>query len=222
MKLMNLLFGRMIDRRIAEYQNDLITKHCDEVQNIYKTMRGWRHDYHNHIQTLLALLGDEEKTKKYLLNLNHDLTSVDTVIKTGNVMIDAILNSKLSLIKSKEIKVNAKAVVPPQLNISEIDLCVIIGNLLDNAMEACVQQRDEDERFIRVFIGMLKGQLYISVSNSVGGDIKKAGKHYLSTKNSPNHGFGLMRIDNIAAKYGGFVNRQNEDGVFATEIMLPL
>lgn len=222
MKLMNLLFGRMIDRRIAEYQNDLITKHCDEVQNIYKTMRGWRHDYHNHIQTLLALLGDEEKTKEYLLNLNHDLTSVDTVIKTGNVMIDAILNSKLSLIKSKKIKVNAKAVVPPELNISEIDLCVIIGNLLDNAMEACVQQREEDDRFIRIFIGMLKGQLYISVSNSDGGDIKKANKHYLSTKNSPNHGFGLMRIDNIAAKYQGFVNRQNEDGVFATEIMLPL
>lgn len=222
MKLMNLLFGRMIDRRIAEYQNDLITKHCDEVQNIYKTMRGWRHDYHNHIQTLLALLGDEEKTKEYLLNLNHDLTSVDTVIKTGNVMIDAILNSKLSLIKAKKIKVNAKAVVPPELNISEIDLCVIIGNLLDNAMEACIQQREEDERFIRVFIGMLKGNLYISVSNSVGGEIKKAGKHYLSTKNSPNHGFGLMRIDNIAAKYEGFVNRQNEDGVFATEVMLPL
>ena len=222
MKLMNLLFGRMIDRRIAEYQNDLITKHCDEVQNIYKTMRGWRHDYHNHIQTLLALLGDEEETKEYLLNLNHDLTSVDTVIKTGNVMIDAILNSKLSLIKAKKIKVNAKAVVPPELNISEIDLCVIIGNLLDNAMEACIQQREEDERFIRVFIGMLKGNLYISVSNSVGGEIKKAGKHYLSTKNSPNHGFGLMRIDNIAAKYEGFVNRQNEDGVFATEVMLPL
>lgn len=182
MGLMNLLFGRMIDRRIAEYQNDLITKHCAEVQNIYKTMRGWRHDYHNHIQTLLALSGDEEKTKEYLLNLNHDLTSVDTVIKTGNIMIDAILNSKLSLIKSKNIKVNAKAVVPPKLNISEIDLCVIIGNLLDNAMEACLRQKGEEDRFIRVFIGMLKGQLYVSVANSVGGEIKKSGKHYLSSK----------------------------------------
>lgn len=222
MKLMNLLFGRMIDHRIAEYQNDLITKHCDEVENIYKTMRGWRHDYHNHIQTLLALSGDEEKTKEYLLNLNQDLTSVDTVIKTGNVMVDAILNSKLSLIKSKKINVNAKAVVPPKLNISEIDLCVIIGNLLDNAMEACLVQPEENDRFIRIFIGVLKGQLYISVSNSVGGNIKKSGRNYLSTKNSPSHGFGLMRVDKIAARYQGFVNRQNEDGVFATEIMLPI
>lgn len=222
MRLTDLLFGRMIDRRIAEYQNDLITRHCDEVQNIYRTMRGWRHDYHNHIQALLALSSDEGKTRSYLLKLNDDLTSIDTVIKTGNVMIDAILNSKLSLIKSKKIDINAKAAVPPRLHISEIDLCVIIGNLLDNAMEACLRQGEAENRFIRVFIGVLKDQLYVSVTNSVGGEIRKSGKNYLSVKKNPNHGFGLMRVDKIVEKYEGFVNRQNEEGVFATEIMLPL
>lgn len=222
MKLMDALFGRVIDRRIAEYQNDLITKHCDEVQNIYKTMRGWRHDYHNHIQTLLALSGDVEKTREYLLNLNADLTTVDTVLKTGNVMVDAILNSKLSLLKSKDIQVNAKAVVPPDLQISEIDLCVIIGNLLDNAMEACLRQTEGAERFIRLFIGILKDQLYVSVSNSAYGELRKEGKTYLSTKKSAGHGFGLMRVDRIVKKYDGYINRQNEEGVFATEIMLPL
>ena len=222
MGLMNLLFGKMIDRRIAEYQNDLITKHCDEVQNIYRTMRGWRHDYHNHIQTLLALSGDESKTKEYLLKLNDDLSKVDTVLKTGNVMVDAILNSKLSLIYSKNIRTNAKAVVPENLKISEIDLCVIIGNLLDNAMEACLRQTEKDDRFIRGFIGVMKDQLYLSVSNSVGGEMHKAGKTYVSSKNSATHGFGLMRIDRLAGKYNGYVNRQNEDGVFATEVLLPL
>ena len=222
MGLMNLLFGRMIERRIAEYQNDLITKHCAEVQNIYKTMRGWRHDYHNHIQTLLALSGNEQKTQEYLLKLNDDLIHVDSVVKTGNVMVDAILNSKLSLIKTKGISIHAKAVVPPMFHISEIDLCVIIGNLLDNAMEACLRQPEGEDRFIRVFIGVLKGQLYISVSNSVGGIVQKIGKTYLSSKNNATHGFGLMRIDRIVAKYHGYVNRQNEEGVFATEVMLPL
>lgn len=222
MGLTNLLLGKFIDRRIATYQSDLITRHCNEVQNIYKTMRGWRHDYHNHIQTLLALCGNEEQTREYLLRLNDDLTTVDTVIKTGNVMVDAILNSKLSLIKSKGISVNAKAIVPSELKISEIDLCVIIGNLLDNAMEACLQQPADTDRFIRVFIGILKGQLYLSVSNSFGGEIKKSRKTYLSTKNSANHGFGLIRVDTIADKYDGYVNRQSEEGVFATEVMLPL
>ena len=222
MKLFDIIFGKAIDRRIAAYQNDLITKHCDEVDNIYRQMRGWRHDYHNHIQAMLAMTDNPEELRKYLWMLNDDLTTVDTVLKTGNVMVDAILNSKLSLIKTKNIAVNAKAVVPTELKISEIDLCVIIGNLLDNAMEACLRQGEGEERFIRVYIGTLKQQLYLCVTNSVGGEVKKVGRTYLSTKDSTNHGYGLMRIDRLADKYGGYVNRQNEPGAFATEIMLPL
>lgn len=217
-------FSKLVDKRISAYQNDLITKHCEEVQNIYRHMRGWRHDYHNHIQTMKAHLAFEqtEELESYLSKLDDDLTSVDTVLKTGNVMVDAILNSKISLALSRKINVKAKATVPKELKVSEIDLCVIIGNLLDNAMEACLKQTNENDRFIRVYIDILKEQLYISISNSVGGDIKKTGKTYISTKNSASHGFGLMRVDRIAEKYKGYVNRQNEEGVFATEVMLPL
>ncbi len=222
MNLFDRLFGRAIDRRIAAYQNDLIAKQCEEVENIYRTMRGWRHDYHNHIQAMLALTDKPEELRQYLWNLNDDLTTVDTVLKTGNVMVDAILNSKLSLIKTKNIPLTAKATVPAQLSLSEIDLCAIIGNLLDNAMEACLRQSDPEERFIRVYIGKLKQQLYICVTNSVGGELKKAGKTYLTTKEPGSHGFGLMRIDRLAEKYGGYVNRQSEPGAFATEVMLPL
>ena len=225
-KYMNML----IDKRIAAYQNDLVMKHYDEVQNIYSQMRGWRHDYHNHIQAMKAFLvsGNGAEHLEYLGKLDADLTSVDTVIKTGNVMIDAILNSKLSLASSKKINITTKVAVPQKLKVSEIDLCVIIGNMLDNAIEACMKLSDENERFIRVFIGTHKSMLYVCVFNAAGGEVKKSGKTYHSTKNSEfpaariTHGFGLMRIDRIAAKYGGFVNRQNEKGVFATEIMFPL
>lgn len=232
MGLFFLLFGRAIDKRIAGYQNELITKHCDEVQNIYKTMRGWRHDYHNHIQAMKVLTvqmreagnGDESlvQLEEYLDKLNDDLTTVDTVVKTGNVMVDAILNSKLSLMKAKELPVNVKAAVPKEFGISEVDLCVVIGNLLDNAMEACEKQPEKAKRFIRVYIGVLKQQLYVSVTNSVCGGVKKEGKKYLSTKRSMNHGYGLMRIDRIVDKYHGYVNRQDEEDVFVTEVMLPL
>lgn len=222
MKLVDLLFGRMIHRKISEYQSDLMKTHCDEVENIYKTMRGWRHDYHNHIQTLLALCEDTERTKEYLWKLNDDLTSVDTVIKTGNVMVDAILNSKISLLKSKGISVNAKAIVPPELGVSEVDLCTVIGNLLDNAMEGVLRQPEGNERFIRVFIGILKEQLYISVYNSTGGKLKRNKNTYISTKTGKNHGFGLISVDRIVKKYKGFINRQNEEGIFATEVLLPL
>lgn len=214
----------LMEKRIATYQNDLIVKYYDEVQNIYNQMRGWRHDYHNHIQAMKALsaLGRSDQMDEYLGNLDADLTSVDTVLETGNVMVDAIVNSKISLAVSKNIKVNAKAYVPHTLPVSEIDLCVIIGNLLDNSMEACEKQPNEEDRFIRIYIGTYKELFYISVANAVGGEVKKLGKSYLSTKDSPSHGFGLIRIDKIVVKYNGFINRQNEEGMFVTEIMLPL
>ena len=217
-----MLLQKLIDKRIESYQSELIEKYCAEVESMYTKMRGWRHDYHNHIQAMLALTDKPQQLRAYLLKLNSDLTTVDTVIKTGNVMVDAILNSKLSLIQSRQINLHAKAVVPSDLRISEIDLCTVIGNLLDNAMEACLKQERDSERFVRVYIGILKKQLYISVQNSSGQQIKKSGKTYISTKNSESHGFGLKRIDRIVAKYDGYINRQNEEGIFATEVLLPL
>lgn len=212
-----------VDRKISRFQNELVDRHYAEVETMYRKMRGWRHDYHNHIQVLKAHmeLAQYEEAKRYLTMLNDDLPTVDTVIKTGNVMVDAILNSKLTMIKEKDIRVDATAVVPQDVPFSGIDLSVLIGDLLDNAMEACAQVLDKDERFIRIYIDIVKKQLYISVTNSMDGRAKRRGFQYLSTK-AGLHGFGLIRIDRIASKYGGFVNRQNEEGVFATEVMLPL
>lgn len=218
--------GLLVDRRTLRYQSDLLQKHCEEVQNMYRQTRGWRHDYHNHIQTMKAHLamGRLEELEAYLNELDQDLTTVDTVIKTGNVMVDAILNSKISAAASRGIAVEAKAVVPEKLDtsLSEVDVCLIIGNLMDNAIEACMKIPQEGQRFIRVYVDILKGQLYIYIINAVGGHPKRAGGVYVSEKNADSHGFGLMRVDKVVDKYHGFLDRQHEEGVFATEIMLPL
>lgn len=217
---------RAMDRRTLLYQNDLMEKHCEEVQNMYRQTRGWRHDYHNHIQTMKAhlVMGELQKLEEYLNELDTDLTTVDTVIKTGNVMIDAILNSKISLARAREISVDAKAIVPSELDtsISEVDLSLIIGNLMDNAMEACMGIEDREKRFIRVYIDILKGQLYIYIMNSAEGKRERLGKIYKSTKDSRYHGFGLMRIDKVVERYHGCLERQDEEGVFVTEVTLPL
>lgn len=145
------LFSKKIDKEIALYQSELIETHYREVDNMYRQIRGWRHDYRNHIQTMKAYAakGDLEAIKNYLDLLDEDLTTVDTVIKTGNPMTDAILNSKISLAKSKDIEVIADAHIPVKLKTSEIDLCCIIGNLFDNAIEASVKL-EKDKRQIRI------------------------------------------------------------------------
>lgn len=216
------IFSRIIDKRIAAYQRDLIELHYREVDNMYGQMRGWRHDYRDHIQTMKAFAAadDMDSIRSYLDSLEHDLTTVDTVIKTGNRMTDAILNSKISLAKSKNIPVTADAHIPVELGLSEVDLCVIVGNLFNNAIEASLAL-PEDKRCIRVYMEMKSTQPYISFFNLTAQkkQTKVAGR-FKSTKGE-GHGLGLVRIDNIVERLGGYLSRNSEDGAFTTEILLP-
>jgi len=214
--------SRLIDRRIAAYQKDLIRIHYAEVENMYNKMRGWKHDYANHIQAMKghAANGDLETIARYLNELDNDLKTVESVIKTGNKMTDAVLNSKISLAQSKGITVSADANVALELQTSQLDLCIIIGNLMDNAIEACAAL-PKDARLIRVFMEMKNTQLYISVTNSApAGKMEKVGGRYLTSKGK-GHGFGLVRIDHIIERHSGFISRNSEDGVYTTEILLP-
>ena len=208
------------DKRIAEYQRELIETHYAEVETMYRQMRRWRHDYRNHIAVMKAYAesGDLDAIKKYLDELDTDLNTVDTVIKTGNAMADAIFNSKISLARSKGIEVRATAHIPVALKISDLDLCVIIGNLFDNAIDASMAL-PEGNRVIRVYMDIKGTQLYISFTNfTAGKKMQKKNGVFSSTKRGGSHGFGLVSIDN---KYGGYLSRNSEDGAFTTEILLP-
>ena len=214
--------GKRIDRKVAAYQRGLIETHYAEVENMYRSMRGWRHDYRNHIQTMkvYAENGDLEAIKHYLDALDNDLTAVDTIIKTGNPMTDAILNSKISLARSKHIEVRADAHIPVLLKISEIDLCCIIGNLFDNAIEASLEL-PEDKRMIRVYMDMKGSKLYISFTNfTAGKKLRSVSGRFASTKGS-DRGLGLVRVDTIVERLGGYLSRASEDGAFTTEVLLP-
>ena len=216
------LFSKQIDKRIAAYQRELIETHYQEVDNMYRQIRGWRHDYRNHIQMMkvLAANGDMDGIKSYLDMLDTDLNTVDTVVKTGNAMADAILNSKTSLARSKNIAVHVDAHIPVKLKMSELDLCCIIGNLFDNAIEASLEL-PEDRRMIRVYMDMKNTQLYISFTNfTATKKMVKIGKIFRSTKGD-GHGFGLVRMDNIIERLDGYLSRNSEDGAFTTEILIP-
>ena len=216
------LFSKQIDKRIAAYQRELIETHYKEVENMYRQIRGWRHDYRNHIQLMkvLAANGDMDGIKAYLDELDTDLNTVDTVVKTGNAMADAILNSKISLAQSRGITVHCDAHIPVQLKTSEIDLCCIIGNLFDNAIEAS-QKLPLDQRLIRVYMDMKNTQLYISFTNfTASGKLQKVGKLFATSKGE-GHGFGLVRIDAIVERLDGYLSRNSEDGAFTTEILIP-
>lgn len=214
--------SKQIDKRLAAYQRELIETHYQEVENMYRQVRGWRHDYRNHIQMMKVLAANEdlEGLKVYLDQLDTDLNTVDTVVKTGNAMADAILNSKISLAKSRGIPVQVDAHIPVKLKMSELDLCCILGNLFDNAIDASLAL-PEDQRLIRVYMDMKGSQLYISFTNfTASKKMEKVGKGFRTTKGQ-GHGFGLVRIDSIIERLDGYLSRNSEDGAFTTEILIP-
>ena len=217
------LLSKLIDRRIGIYQRELIETHYTEVENMYRQMRGWRHDYRSHIQVMKAhaAAGDLEAVQAYLDKLDADLTALDPAVRTGNAMVDAILNSKISLARSREISVRADANIPVALRLSELDLCVIIGNLFDNAIEASMAL-PAPERLIRVYMEIKGAQLYITFTNlTAAGKRKKVSGRFATTKGE-GHGFGLVRIDNIVERLGGYITRSSEEGAFSTEILIPV
>ena len=213
-----MLFDKLIAKRVASFEKEILQKYYAEVENMYSRMRGWRHDYRHHIQAMKvhAANREYEEIDRYLDMLDDDLTNVETVLKTGNRMADAILNSKLSLAAQKDIQVKADAKIPVSLTVSELDLCIVIGNLLDNAIEACMELPPE-ERLIRIYMEMKGNYLYIALTNTAAGKKKQS---FRSTKGE-GHGFGIARADDIVKKYGGYITRASEDEAFSTEVLLP-
>lgn len=212
------LLEKMIHKRVAALENEIMQKYYQEIETMYTKMRGWRHDYRHHIQTMKvhAARGEYHEIDQYLDMLDSDLTSVETIVRTGNRMADAILNSKLSLAAEQNITIKVSADIPVALSISELDLCIVLSNLVDNAIDACIRLPVE-KRLIRIYMEMKGNYLYFSIINTAQG---RKQEHFFTTKGE-GHGFGLSRTDSIVKKYGGYIKRTSEDEAFSTEVLLP-
>ncbi len=215
-------YKKGFDFQAEQFRTELLEHNYAEIREIYMDMRGWRHDYHNHMQVMKAQLtmGSLEGIEAYLDKLERELDRVDTLVKSGNLMTDAILNSKLTLARRKDILVNCTAKLPEQLPVEDVDLCVILGNLLDNAIEGCGRM-EKGDRFLRVYLAVNGNQLYFSVQNSAKEEPDFEERNYI-TKKRGNHGLGMKRVKAAVDKYQGYLNLANEPGIFAAEVTMPV
>ena len=108
--------------KLIEYQTEQSRQHLGEVQGIYQEMRGYKHDFHHHLQTLKGQLetGETKRALAYIEQLDRQLMNVDTLLKTGNVSLDAILSAKIAQAKGAGIAVTVKANVPDRLLLSDL------------------------------------------------------------------------------------------------------
>lgn len=208
-------------RRQHQYykiQEQEITQYALEVEQIYQQMQAIRHDYLNHLQVMQAYLDQarDDDLANYIASLVNEMNQVDTIVRSGNTLIDALVNTKLSIARKKGATIDATVIAPKSLPVEPMDVSIILGNLLTNAVEAA--ERSENP-FIRLYIAPIRGNFYISVTNAMADAPRQ---NFLSLKGVNRQGYGITRIDQTVSKYDGIVNRQWEEGVFATEITLPL
>lgn len=206
--------------KLVEMQEEQARKHLEEVRSIYSEMRGYKHDFHHHLQALKGQLeaGETDRAIAYIEQLDQNLQGVDTLLKTGNVTADAILSAKIAPARAAGIAVTVQANLPAALTLSDLELSIVIGNLLDNAIEAC--QKAAGDRFIRLSLRMKGNMLYFYLLNSAGKKQTKVGSLFKTGKTGA-HGFGLHRAEAIIRQHGGWVKYNSEDGAFTSEFLVP-
>ena len=212
-------------------ENDLLTAQINQQQmgiknleNAYNRTRNFRHDIKNHLLTLniLAENGNVEEIRKYIREMNGIIDESSYIRITGISAVDAILNEKLYEAQSDSITTNYDVMNMEKNSIRPVDMCIILSNALDNAIEANRKIEDPEKRYIKLKMHGDETYSVISVTNPAAAAPVRANQNsYVTSKrDAANHGFGLKSIESTAKKYDGEMLTKFEDGVFTLVIKL--
>lgn len=207
---------------ILRQQHQYRIQYANNIKMQYDEIRRIRHDMKQSYSVIESLISDEKYTEasKYIESNINNFGKSEILIDVGNDFVNAILNSKLTFAKSIGIEVICSSTSNIQ-GIDDTDLCSLLGNMLDNAIEACEQCKGE--KLIEASISIRENKCIIIVSNSVESEIMKNNKALETTKkDAKNHGFGVKSIRTIAEKYGGLVNFYQEKSLFNCQVVLML
>ena len=187
----------------------------------YEELRKFRHDVKNHMLALNSMCTSEDNSqiKKYLSQLTNEVSSKKPVEYTGNRELDAVIAPFVLEAESKNIKVQFKGRVSDNVAIDMFDMCTIISNLLNNAIEAC-EKIQEDKRIIGFEIAGYNSQIFISVSNSYDMEsiINQKQKFITTKEDKLNHGIGLENVRRTVKKYDGDMRISQENERFIVSI----
>lgn len=214
-----------LQMQVKLQQTEMLMHHSEEIAGLYEEMRGWRHDYHNHLQVIQGYLqlGKYDRLGEYVDKLESHISAQHMPLDCGNELIDALISMKASLAEKQNIKCDIRIHVPGRLRITDTDMCALLGNLVDNAIEACQRiESTEPAKFIDIKMHTIRGQLYIHLRNSTSEKTHQLGHTFVTRKAGRNHGIGLRHIDEIVSRYDGYISRCIENNIFETKIMIPL
>ncbi len=228
------LLAYMYQLAVKQQENDELQEHAklleletSQYNNLLSTtesLRVIKHDMHHHLATIRTLLETDniEHIKQYLeeyqthFHLNYMLSA------TGNIVIDSILSTKTLLAKQQNIRLDFSVMLPKRFPITDVTLSALLGNLFDNAFDAC-KRLPKEKRWITFQIKVQEDMLIIFLENSFDGVMNQdSSGTYISRKKEPHHGIGLKRIFTLVEEANGFTAIRHTDNTFSVHIMIPL
>lgn len=216
------------------YQYEKLRKETEEIysqeaelRELHQNVRQLKHDMKNHLMVLTSYLnsGEYEQARAYTSELLDKFSTMHSYIETGNVLLNHILNEKLSYAKSMGILVKAEIENLAFAKMDRIDFSALLSNMLDNAIEALLREKGEAlcERLqMQVVISAQRGYETICVKNQISSSVFAKNPYLETSKEEKDlHGLGVGKIKAIVAQYGGMADFYEEDDFFCVKVFIP-
>lgn len=223
-ELMIVYNVRDLEKTILEQENRFYRSQCEIMQKSIEETKAIRHDLNNQLSVLSWLIeeGKDKNAVNQLKALTESVQNAEVYSETGNLIIDSMVNYKLRNAIFDHIDVDYSASVPENVDIEEMDMAVILGNLLDNAIEA-VNKVEPENRRIRISIKLVSNTFLLSVSNTCQRVTQDTNGIFVSTKeDASQHGFGLQNTKRSVEKYHGVLDLRVDDSIFTADVILYL
>ncbi len=203
--------------KLKSEQAELLERDYTTLNRAYEVNARLFHDFHNHIGVLRQLLAHEKygEAVRYLDELQAPVQDLTATVWTGDETADYLINSKAAVAEATGIRFQAQVEFPRRTNIRSVDLCAILGNLLDNAIEAARQVPDQSDRTVALTIRRIHQMLVIKVENSfAAAPVQENGQLKTTKTEGGLHGWGLKSAQTAAEKYDGCVQTGVSGEVF--------
>lgn len=211
-----------LDNTILRQQIKQEMENVQETLNAYSGQRRLTHDFNNHMNALyeMAIVANNTQISEYISGLKKQIGKTERIIKSNNIVVDAILNQKYIVAKNSNITMSFIIGDLSKLLLSDEDIVTILANALDNAIEACILNKKE--KTIKVKITHENYETIISIQNTVDEDVEIQNNTVKTTKqHSLEHGYGIKNIKTVLQKYEHIFILRSEKNWFKLTIVLP-
>ena len=235
-----MLVGIFVIYTLCKEQEERLSEHLERqrlqgaqemteaVEANLEDLRCIRHDLKNQYGYIRMLLqsGQQTEALAYLEQMSENMPEQLSYVDCGNRSMNTILNMEFSKAKRAGVNVSHQLVVPPVLPFADSDLCSVLGNLMDNAIEECARRKDAGSQpgAVRLEIYPHKSYLFIMCSNDTDRENLERYKRGLRTTKEDDglHGYGTHIVAKVAEKYNGWVEYTLENGNFVAKVILDM